>query len=64
MVSFPRSVLRSLRAVRRRCGVSRPCGPAPPVLVIPEAEALTWVMPGDEVLVADRIPGAQTELKP
>ena len=64
MLSFPRSVLRSLRAVRRNCGAGRPRGPAPPVLVIPEAEALTWAMHGDEVVVAYRIPGAQTEVKP
>ena len=64
MLSFPRSVIRSLRAVRRSCGVGRPRGPAPPVLVVPDTEALTWVMPGDEVIVAYRIPGPQTEVKP
>ena len=61
MLTFPRSLVRSLRTVRRGCG---PRGPAPPVLIVPGADGVTAVMHFNEVVVAYHMAGPYAEAEP
>ena len=64
MLTFPRSVVRALRSVGRKCVAGRPRGPAPPTILIPEVDALTWVTHFEDVVLAYRMPGAHPKSPP
>jgi hypothetical protein len=56
MLTFPRAAVRAFRAVIRKGIVGRGREPAPPVVLLPDAEAVTFLVHLPAVVIAYRVP--------
>jgi hypothetical protein len=56
MLTFPRAAVRAFRAIIRKGIVGRGREPAPPVVLLPDAEAMTFLVHLPAVVIAYRVP--------
>ena len=59
MITFPRAAMRAFRAVVRKGVAGRGREPAPPVVLIPDAEAVTFLVHLPAIVIAYRVPTDQ-----